>query len=197
MDRSIGDMPTLPGGSKRSWKGILQPGSFFGRYKVHRFLGRGGMGEVYEVEHELDGAHYAMKVLSSEIPQTPENIRRFEREAKVMARLQHPNVVSVDYFDETNGKYWFRMELARGIEEGVVTLGDLAARNGGRIGQGLLVCLFEQILDGLSCAHEKGVIHRDLKPGNILLAHSDEMAGGIAPKYLTLDWSGWLGRIGC
>lgn len=140
------------------------------------------MGEVYEVEHELDGTHYAMKVLSSEIRQTPENVRRFEREAQVMARLQHPNVVSVDYFDETDGKYWFRMELVQGIEEGVVTLGDLAAKNGGRIGQGLLVGLFEQILDGLSCAHEKGVIHRDLKPGNILLAHSNEITGGIIPK---------------
>ncbi len=182
MDRSIGDMPTVSGGSEPSWKGILEPGSFFGRYKVCRFLGRGGMGEVYEVEHELDGTHYAMKVLSSEIPQTPENIRRFEREAQVMARLQHPNVISVDYFDETDGKYWFRMELVQGIEDGVVTLGDLAAKNGGRIGQGLLVCLFEHILDGLSCAHQRGVIHRDLKPSNILLAHSDEIAGGIIPK---------------
>jgi serine/threonine protein kinase len=182
MDRSIGDMPTLPGENEGSCKGILQPETLFGRYKVLRFLGRGGMGEVYEVEHELDGAHYAMKVLSSEVPQTPENIRRFEREAQVMARLQHPNVISVDYFDETDGKYWFRMELAQGIEDGVVTLGDLAARNGGRIGQGLLVCLFEQILDGLSCAHEKGVIHRDLKPSNILLGHADELTGGIVPK---------------
>ena len=182
MDRSIGDMPTLPGGSDHSWKGILQPGSSFGRYKVHCFLGRGGMGEVYDVEHELDGTHYAMKVLSSEIRQTPENIRRFEREAQVMARLRHPNVVSVDYFDETDGKYWFRMELARGIEEGVVTLGDLAAKNGGRIGQGLLVGLFEHILDGLSCAHKAGVIHRDLKPGNILLVLSNETTGGIIPK---------------
>ena len=182
MDRSIGDMPTLPGGNERSWKGILRPGTLFGRYKVLRFLGRGGMGEVYEVEHELDGAYYAMKILSSEVPQTPENIRRFEREAQVMARLQHPNVISVDYFDETDGKYWFRMELAQGIEDGVVTLGDLATRNGGRIGQGLLVCFFEQILDGLSCAHEKGVIHRDLKPSNILLGHSDELTGVIIPK---------------
>jgi len=182
MDRSIGDMPTLPGGSEHSWKGILQPDSSFGRYKVHRFLGRGGMGEVYDVEHELDGTHYAMKVLSSEIRQTPENIRRFEREAQVMARLRHPNVVSVDYFDETDGKYWFRMELAKGIEEGVVTLGDLAAKNGGRIGQGLLVGLFEQILDGLSCAHKAGVIHRDLKPGNILLVLSNETTGSIIPK---------------
>lgn len=182
MERSIGDMPTVPSGGEPSWKGILKPGSSFGRYKVHRFLGRGGMGEVYEVEHELDGTHYAMKVLSSEIRQTIENIHRFEREAQVMARLQHPNVVSVDYFDETDGKYWFRMELIQGIEEGVVTLGDLAAKNGGRIGQGLLVGLFEKILDGLSCAHEKGVIHRDLKPGNILLAHSEEITGGIVPK---------------
>ena len=172
----------MPGESDRTRKGILQPGSSFGRYKVHRFLGRGGMGEVYEVEHQLDGTHYAMKVLSSEIRQTPENIRRFEREAQVMARLRHPNVVSVDYFDETDGKYWFRMELAPGIEEGVVTLGDLAAKNGGRIGQGLLVGLFEQILDGLSCAHKAGVIHRDLKPGNILLVLSDKTAGSIVPK---------------
>lgn len=182
MDRSIGDMPTSPGSHDREREGVLRPGMVFGRHKVHRLLGRGGMGEVYEVEHELDGRHYAMKVLSEEVHQSPENVERFECEAKVMARLQHPNITRVDYFDETDGKYWFRMELANGIEEGVVTLEDLAAKNGGRIGQSMMAGLFVQILDGLMCAHNGGVIHRDLKPSNILLTHSKETSGRLVPR---------------
>ncbi len=145
------------------------------------------MGEVYEVEHETLGLRYALKLLPNNFAGQPGALERFRREARVMAQLQHPNILKVDDFGETGGRYWLRMELAGGVEErrgargegggqrgevrGTgVSLQDLAEARGGRIPQEELVEILKQILEGLAYAHGHGAIHRDLKPSNILFS---------------------------
>lgn len=152
----------------------------FGQYRIVRLLGRGGMGEVYEAEHGVLQRSYALKLLPEDFATRTESVRRFEREAAVMANLEQANIVRVDEFGETAGRYWLRMELVKGVEPGVVTLGDYAARHGGKIEPGEFAVILKQILEGLAYAHGKGVVHRDLKPGNILL--EKDVAGNLHVK---------------
>jgi formylglycine-generating enzyme required for sulfatase activity len=151
----------------------LEPGSRFGKHLVVRKLGQGGMGEVYEVEHELTGKRHALKLLNKEVTASSGALSRFNREAKVMARLQHPGIVKVDDSGETEGCHWFRMELMEGFEvsgKRVVTLEDYVKLKGvdGRLPPLELKSILTEILDALFFAHEKGLVHRDLKPANIL-----------------------------
>jgi serine/threonine protein kinase/DNA-directed RNA polymerase subunit RPC12/RpoP len=176
----------------------------FGQYRIMRLLGRGGMGEVYEAEHTTLARRYALKLLPRDFASRPEALARFRREARVMANLEHPYIVRVDDFAETEGRYWLRMELVKGIEprdrslrsvsarqrtnqairvsvkDRCVTLSDFAARRGERISQDEFAVILKQILEALAYAHELGVIHRDLKPGNILL--ENDAVGGIRVK---------------
>ena len=89
----------------------------FGQYRIVRLLGRGGMGEVYEVEHTTLERRYALKLLPPDFAARPEAVGRFRREAKVMANLEHPHIVRVDEFGQTEGRYWLRMQLVHGVEE--------------------------------------------------------------------------------
>jgi len=172
--------------------GSLNPESGFGQYRIIRLLGRGGMGEVYEAEHRVLERRYALKLLPDDFASRLEAVRRFEREAKVMANLEHPHIVRVDEFGQTDGRYWLRMELVKGIEaraggrgpkagsglgENCVTLEAYAAGRGGRLEQGEYAVILKQVLEALAYAHGKGVVHRDLKPGNILLER--DAAGGL------------------
>ena len=141
----------------------------FGQYQLLRLLGRGGMGEVYAAEHRVLQRQYALKLLPQDFATRPEAVRRFEREAKVMANLDHPHIVRVDEFGETDGRYWLRMELVKGVTPEVITLGDYAAQRGGKIDPAEFSGLLHQILAAVAYAHKQGVVHRDLKPGNILL----------------------------
>ncbi len=116
-DNSIGNDNTIPPGKESDQKQSLNPGDTLGQYKVIRLLGRGGMGEVYEVEHTTLQKRYALKLLPSEVSRKPEMLERFRREARVMANLEHPNIVKVDDFGETDGRCWLRMELASGVRK--------------------------------------------------------------------------------
>lgn len=163
--------------------GTLQPGTNFGQYRFVRLLGRGGMGEVYEVDHLTLGSRFALKVMQGDIMKLPEAMERFRREARAMHRLSHPNILRVDDFGETDGHVWLRMELATGLE----LTNDLRAismqdairlyREGegglpkGPIPEDIATEWIRQLLAGLAFAHDYpdgGVVHRDIKPANLL-----------------------------
>jgi formylglycine-generating enzyme required for sulfatase activity len=175
----------------------LAVGLSLGQYRIVRPLGRGGMGEVYEAEHTTLGRRYALKLLPADFDRSPEALDRFRREARVMANLEHPNIIRVDDFGEADGRYWLRMELAEGLspsevgdrraeadgsEDGrIVTLADLAEAYGGRLPQETLLPILRQVLQALDYAHGRGAVHRDLKPGNILLtAGTREKRGAVS-----------------
>jgi formylglycine-generating enzyme required for sulfatase activity len=151
---------------------ILQPGSTFGKHRIVRLLGRGGMGEVYEVEHELTGDRHALKLLSAEVMEVSGALERFEREAKVMARLKHSGIVRVDLTGEDEGRHWLRMELMPGREvqgKRLITLEEYVEAKGGRLPESEVKKLTEEMLEALGHAHGQGLVHRDLKPANVLL----------------------------
>ena len=176
MDHDLTDEATLPP-DPLGRRPELEPGDQVDVYCVVRLLGRGGMGEVYEVEHTTLGRRYALKIIPSHLASQPGFVERFEREARVMANLDHPGIVRVSDFRKTDGQYWLRMELVPGIalrlgEKKVhaVSIADLAAAQGGKLPQRALAGMLLPILDAPAFAHEHGVVHRDLKPANILLA---------------------------
>lgn len=118
MDRSFGEEHTFgPSHKSDGHSYALKPGDLFGQYRVIRVLGAGGMGEVYEVEHKVLRRRYAIKLLPEALDWKGVSLERFEREAQVMANLDHPNILKVDEFGETDGRYWLRMELAEGVGE--------------------------------------------------------------------------------
>ena len=173
---SIGDEKTMyPGGGSGGYS--LSEGIVFGQYKIIRALGRGGMGEVYEAEHTTLGKRYALKLLPADFAMRHGAVERFRREAKVMANLEHENILRVDDFGNTDGRYWLRMELAEGWE-GNITLEDYAKSCGGKIPQKEMAEILKHILLGLDYAHSKGVVHRDLKPSNIVFVRD---RGGVDP----------------
>ena len=176
MDHSLGDEATrLPSDLGESLS-ELEPGDVVDVYRVVRLLGRGGMGEVYEVEHQKLRTRYALKIIPHRLARQTGFVERFEREARVMATLNHPNIVRVGDSRETDGRYWLRMELVSGVavrrgdkKEHARSLADLVALGGGKLPQRTVANLLLAILDALAYAHGKGVVHRDLKPGNVLL----------------------------
>jgi hypothetical protein len=139
----------------------LAPGSMVeGRYRVMGSLGAGGMGEVYEVERVLDGKRLALKVLSRSTD--PVALARFAREANVIASLKHPNVVSVcDVEMSANGLNYLVMELVPGS-----SLKHLRERYGD-VEWGLQI--LAQLAAALSAVHRAGVVHRDVKPANVIV----------------------------
>ena len=118
------------------------------------------MGEVYRARDAKLGREVAIKVLPAEFSQDKERLARFEREARLLASLNHPNIATLHGFEESNDIQFLVMELVEGE-----TLGERLAR--GPIPLDEALPMFEQIASGLHAAHEKGVIHRDLKPPNI------------------------------
>jgi formylglycine-generating enzyme required for sulfatase activity len=160
--------------------GRLSDGAQFDRYTIVKLLGRGGMGAVYEARHVTLEEHFAIKVLPYEFMARRDAVQRFQNEARVMAKLKHPNIVKVDDFSQTDGLYWLRMELARGDGKGNVSLQDMADANNGIVDQAVLLDVMEDVLKGIAYAHRNGVIHRDLKPANILLF--PKSIGGFTAK---------------
>jgi serine/threonine-protein kinase len=137
-----------------------------GRYRLESMLGRGGMGRVYRAEHVGLGRPLAIKVLDPQLVGDDEARRRFEREAQTTARLRHPNCVGVtDVGVSPDGSLYLAMELV----DGVTLEGVLDAQ--GKLPLARAIHVIRHVLRGLAHAHAQGVVHRDLKPCNIMLVH--------------------------
>ena len=136
-----------------------------GTYRITRFIGNGGMGEVYEAAHTRLSGRYAVKLLLKEVGTVEEALRRFKQEAEITSRLRHPNIVQViDFAQMDDGAAFMVMEFLEGH--------DLAEelRTRGPLPMARVLDLAKQIADGLSAAHAEGIVHRDLKPANIFLS---------------------------
>ncbi len=141
-------------------------------YELGKMLGKGGMGAVYLARRQKDGATVALKVMLSKVA-VDENARReFQREIDVTRSLRHPNCVELFDHGSAASGFYFAMELCPGG-----SLDGLMERRGGKLSLKEAAPLMLQALEGLSFAHEKGFVHRDLKPQNILLTAKD---GGVA-----------------
>ena len=134
------------------------------RYRVERHLARGGMAEVYLARDELLHRSVAVKVLFPELAQDSSFVERFRREARAAAGLNHPNIVSVYDFGQDVGSYFIVMEYVDGV-----TLRDII-RSDGPVPAARAVEIGADIAAALEAAHRHGVIHRDVKPGNVLIA---------------------------
>ena len=132
-------------------------------FSVETKLGEGGMGEVYlALDKKLD-RKVAIKVLPEIVATSPERLARFEREAKALAALNHPNVAGIHQVEHVDGVHFLVMELAEGqtLAERIAA-GPIAAE------KALPIAL--QIAEGVESAHDRGIIHRDLKPANVMIA---------------------------
>jgi eukaryotic-like serine/threonine-protein kinase len=140
----------------------LSSGSCLGPYEILSPIGAGGMGEVYRARDKKLDRDVAIKVLSQSLAADPDSLARFEREAKAVAALSHPNILSIFDFGTQEGVSYAVMELL----EGETLRGKLEA---GSISRKQAVEYALQIAKGLSAAHERGVVHRDLKPENLFI----------------------------
>ena len=138
----------------------LNPGTTLGPYSVAAQIGAGGMGEVYQARDTKLDRDVALKVLPEAFTSDPDRLARFEREAKVLASLNRPNIASIYGLEEAGGIKALVLELVEGP-----TLADRIAE--GPIPVDEAPPIAKQIAEALEAAHEQGVIHRDLKPANV------------------------------
>lgn len=148
---------------------LLQPTETIGEdYQIVRLLGYGGMGEVYLAQHHLTGQHVAIKVLAMHLAEEVDLRIRFLDEARILARLDHPNIVMLHNFKQDRGRMLILMQYVDGVG-----LDHILAK-GGPMHPERASLMFAPLCDALHHAHENGIIHRDLKPSNILVDRSDK-----------------------
>jgi serine/threonine-protein kinase len=137
-------------------------GKTLGHYRVGQLLGAGGMGEVYEAEDLQLRRMVALKVLPGAVAANPERLARFKREARALAALNHPGIVTIYSVDESDGEHFFTMELVEGK-----TLAACIPAGGFPIARFFELAI--PLADALAAAHGRGIVHRDLKPGNVMV----------------------------
>ena len=143
-------------------------GETLGHYKVTEKLGAGGMGEVYRARDLTLDRDVALKVLPQDLSSDPERLDRFEREAKAVAALNHPNIVTLFSVEKADGVPFLTMELVEGepLDEAIPDAG---------LPMEQFAALASQLLEGVAAAHKQGIVHRDLKPGNIMLTEDGRL----------------------
>lgn len=158
----------------------LQPGDQIDDWIVVRALGGGGFGAVYEAHHRTTGRRTALKLLHAHLVASPEMVARFHREATVIDRVRHPNIVAlVAVGVSADGRPYLCMELLDGE--------DLAAliRRTGPMSAPQALAVLEPVCAALAAAHELGVVHRDVKASNVMVCHA---AGGSRGRIVLLDF---------
>ena len=140
----------------------LAPGTRLGHYEIVAPLGAGGMGEVYRARDTQLGRSVAIKALPAGFASDPERLARFEREARLLASLSHPNIAGIHGLIDEGGQRHLALELIEGE-----SLAQRLARGPLPLDEALPVC--EQIAAALEAAHEAGIVHRDLKPANVMI----------------------------
>ena len=160
LDRSALDVAAreLAHDLSPSWAGRTIRG-----YEILALIGAGGMGEVYRARDRSLGREVALKFLSREVSSDPKRLRRLEREARMLAALNHPRIATLHGLEEHEGQRFLVMELVPGE-----TLAERLRRGALAVREAIDVC--RQIAEGLEAAHEAGIVHRDLKPANIKIA---------------------------
>jgi serine/threonine protein kinase len=142
----------------------IDPGARLGPYEILGLLGQGGMGEVYRARDARLSRDVAIKILPAEYSENQDRLRRFEHEARSVAMLNHPNILSIFDFGTENGSPYLVSELLEGR-----TLRQILSES--KLTQRKAIDYGLQIANGLAAAHEKGIIHRDLKPENLYVTH--------------------------
>ena len=138
-------------------------------YRVESLLGRGGMSVVYLAEHVRLRRRVALKLLAPMLGDDETYRDRFQRESRRAAELDHPDVVPIFDAGEVDGQLFIAMRYVEGVR-----VAKRLIRREGRLGTGRARFILEQAADGLDAAHERNLIHRDVKPGNILIAEPSE-----------------------
>ncbi|HTS56998.1 MAG TPA: protein kinase [Terriglobales bacterium] len=133
-------------------------------YRISAIIGAGGMGEVYRATDTKLGRDVALKVLPLDMARDPDRLARFQREARAVAALNHPNVVTVYSVEQSNNVHFITMELIEGQ-----SLERLISSNG--LPADRIIELAGAIAEALAAAHEKGIVHRDLKPANVMVTN--------------------------
>src|SRR5437762_7841354 len=135
-------------------------GTKLAHYEITSHLGSGGMGDVYQATDSKLGRSVAIKFLPEAFSHDSERVARFEREARVLASLNHSNIAAIHGLEESGERKFLVMELVSGE-----TLAERIKRGPIPVEEALQIA--KQICDALEAAHEKGIVHRDLKPGNV------------------------------
>src|SRR5499426_1360979 len=135
-------------------------GTKLSHYEITSHIGSGGMGEVYQATDTKLGRSVAIKFLPEAFSNDTERVARFQREARVLASLNHSNIAAIHGVEEINGRHFLVMELVSGE-----TLAERIKRGPIPVDESLGIA--KQICEALEAAHEKGIIHRDLKPANV------------------------------
>jgi serine/threonine protein kinase len=166
----------------------VTPGARLSSYEILESVGAGGMGEVYRARDTKLGREVAI-ILPEAFAENKERLARFEREARLLAALNHPNIATIHGLEESDGTHFLVLEYVPGE-----TLAERIKRGAIPVDEALP--LFRQIAEGLEAAHENGVIHRDLKPANIKVTPEGKvkvldlgLAKAMAGEAPTKEWS--------
>ena len=146
----------------------LSPGTRIGNYEVVSAIGAGGMGEVYRARDAKLGRDVALKILTGTVAEQPERQARFAREARTLAALNHPGIVTIYAVEEIDGQQLIAMELVEGRP-----LSELIPKGGLSLER--LLNIAAQLAGAVAAAHKHGVVHRDLKPANVMVGPQDRV----------------------